>query len=215
MPEDRIVGRGRRWLVALLVALSGGALAAPEDDFRAGEKSYLAGDVVGAMPPLRRAADAGHAKAQALYGYILDKAEFNEDAAKYFRLAADQGNADGQYGLGAMYAAGEGVSRDADAARQWNERAASQGHAQAINALAQAFLAGQLGFQPEAADAKGVDWVRKAADRGFLPALDWLAKGYRAGRFGAVDVAQAEKIEARMRELRADSRRQKGRGKAN
>ena len=64
-------------------------------------------------------------------------AEVHGAARAWMRLAADQGNADGQYGLGAMYAAGEGVSRDADAARQWIERAASQGHAQAINALAQ------------------------------------------------------------------------------
>ena len=191
------------------------AIAAPEDDFRAGEKSYLAGDVVGAMPVLRRAADAGHAKAQALLGYILDKAEFNEDAAKYFRLAADQGNADGQYGLGTLFASGEGMAKDPVAARQWIERAGAQGHAQAINALAQAFLASQLGFKADPADTPGVDWVKKAADRGFLPALDWLAKGWRAGSFGKVDLAQAEKIEARMRELRADARRQKGRTKAN
>lgn len=201
-------------IAAVWLALAaGGVRAAPEDDFRAGEKAYLAGDVVSAMPLLRRAADAGHAPAQALYGYILDKAEYNEDAARYFLLAANQGNADGQYGLGSLHAAGEGVAKDPAAARSWIEKAAAQGHGQAITALAQAFLSAQLGFKTDPADAAGMEWVRKAGDRGFIPALDWLAKGYRSGRFGAVDLAQAERLEARMRELRADTR--KGRARKN
>lgn len=197
----------------LAVAFSAAAAAAPQDDFESGRKAFEAGDVVGAMPVLKRAADAGHAPSQSFYAFILDKADFDEEAAKYYRLAADQDNADGQYGLGTLYAAGEGVARDAKLARDWFERAASQGHGLAVLALSQAFISRTLGFGGDPADAQGLGWVRKAADLGSVPALDYLAKGYRSGAFGAVDVAQAERLEARKRELSPPDSRKKGRGK--
>jgi len=191
----------------------GSAFAGPQEDYNAGRKAYLAGDVVGAMPALRRAADDGYAPAQSLYGYILDKAEYNEEAAQYFRRAADQGDADGQYGLAVLYAAGEGVGRDAAAARDWLERAGNQGHKLAVVALSQAFLAGSLGFKADPADAAGLGWVRKAADYDSIPALSYLAKGYRSGAFGAADPAQAERMEARIVELSPDNYRRKGKKK--
>ena len=181
--------------------------AAPQDDYNSGRKAYLAGDVVAAMTPLRRAADAGHAPAQSLYGYILEKAEYNEEAAQYFRRAAEQGDADGQYGLGILYATGEGVARDTGTAREWLERAGSQGHALAVVALSQAFLSGRLGFKTDPADAAGLGWVRKAGELGSIPALSYLAQGYRSGAFGAPDAKQAERLETRLRELSPDNRR--------
>ena len=186
--------------------------AAPQDDFSAGRKAYLAGDVVAAMPALKSAADAGHAGAQSLYAYILHKSGENEDAARYFRRAAEQGDADGQYGLGTLFASGDGMSRDAARARQWLERAGGQGHPQAVIALSQAFLGAGLGFERDPADAGGLAWVRKAAELGSIPALDYLAKGHRSGAFGAPDIALAERMEARIRELAADLRK-KGRAR--
>ena len=184
--------------------------AGPQEDYGAGRKAYLAGDVASAMPALKRAADAGHAPAQSLYGYILDKAEYDEEAAQYFRRAADQGDADGQYGLAMLYARGEGVGRDPAAARDWLERAGNQGHQLAVVALSQAFLGSSLGFKADPADAAGVGWVRKAADYDSIPALAYLAKGYRSGAFGAADPAQAERMEARIVELSPDNNRRKG-----
>ena len=163
---------------------------------------------------LRRAADAGHAPAQALYGFILDQAESNEEAAGYYRRAAEQGNADGEFGLGKLHAAGEGVARDAAVARQWFERAAARGHSQAINVMAQAFISGELGFKRDPTDEKGLAWVRRAADQGHLVSLEYLARGHRSGEFGKVDIAQAEKLEARIRELRPEPAK-KGRARKN
>lgn len=200
-----------KYLCVALLLCAAAAWAGPEEDFQAGRRAYLAGDVVAAMPALKRAADAGHAAAQSLYGYILDKAEYNAEAAQYFRRAAEQGDADGQFGLGALYAAGEGVPRDPAAARAWLERAGRQGHAQAVVVLAQAFLGEELGVRRDPSDAEAFAWVRKAADLGSIPALEYLAKGYRSGAFGAPDPAQAERIEARLRELRPE--RGKGRKK--
>lgn len=182
-------------------------LAAPQDDYSAGRKAYLAGDVVSAMTPLKRAADAGYAPAQSLYGYILDKAAYNEEAAQYFRRAAEQGDAEGQYGLGILYASGEGVARDPGAAREWLERAGNQNHGLAVVALSQAFLAGRLGFKTDPADTAGLGWVRKAGALDSIPALTYLAQGYRSGAFGAPDPKEAERLEGRIRELSPDNRK--------
>ena len=194
-------------LLLLMIFLVKSAFAGPQEDYAAGRKAYLAGDVPGSMPMLKRAADAGHAPAQSLYGYILDRAEYNEEAALYFRRAAEQGDADGQYGLAILHAAGEGVARDPAAARDWLERAGNQGHALATVALSQAFLAGTLGFKTDPADAAGLGWVRKAGALGSIPALGYLAKGHRSGAFGTADVAEAERLEKRMRELSPDNRK--------
>lgn len=196
-----------RWLQVALLVWACAASGAPEDDFRAGERAYRAGDVVGAMTVLRRAADAGHAGAQALFGQLLDVAEYNVEAAQYYRRAADQGNADGQFGLGALHAQGEGVDRDPIAARNWFARAAAQGHAQAIHALAQAAISGELGFKAGTPDAEGLAWVRRSSELGYLPAMEFVAKGYRSGSFGAVDIAQAERLEQRIRELGTEPRK--------
>ena len=195
--------------LASVFLFSMNVLAGPQEDYAAGRKAYLAGDVPGAMPALKRAADAGIAPAQSLYGYILDRAEYNEEAASYFRRAAEQGDADGQYGLGVLHAAGEGVARDPATARELFERAGKQGHALATVALSQAFLAGTLGFKTDPADAAGIAWVKKAGELGSIPALKYLAQGYRSGAFGTADVGEAERLEKRIRELSPDNRKSK------
>jgi uncharacterized protein len=44
---------------------------------------------------------------------------------RWFRLAADQGNAQAQSNIGALYANGWGVERDPAQARTWMEKAAT------------------------------------------------------------------------------------------
>lgn len=182
------------------------ALAAPEDEYRAGARAYNEGDVVGAMSLLKKAADAGHAPAQALLGYILDKAEFNEEAVAYFRKAAGQDDVDGEFGLGTMYASGEGVKHDLDEARRWITKAAQKGHSQAINVLAQAYIKSELGLDEGSRNSEqALFWIRRAADNNYVQAIEYLAKGYRSGTSGlALDVKQAEILEARLRAIRGD-----------
>lgn len=197
------------WLSAALCAAAAlcfalAAFAAAEDDYRAGVKSYQSGDVTTAMTHLRKASDAGHASAQVLLADILDHAEMNEEAVAYYRKAAEQGHADGEYGLGNMYANGEGVKRDPATARQWITRAAEKKHARAINALAQAYISGGLGVAEK--DRSGDEarrWLTHAADNNYVPALDHLAKAYRSGLLGLpVDLTQAQALEARAHKLR-------------
>lgn len=186
------------------------ASAAADEDFRAGSQAYRRGDVVQAMDLLRKSADAEHAPAQSLLAYILDKAGASEEAAAYYRKAAAQGDADGEFGLGSMYAAGEGVKRDLAEARRWITLAAEKGHAGAVNSLALAYIKSDLGI--EATQRNGVEalrWVRRAADSGYLPAMEHLAAAYRTGAYGLeVDVREADALDAKVRAARgaADKR---------
>jgi len=61
--------------------------------------------------------------------YFAGRAEMQNDteAAKWFRLAADQGNASAQYFLGTMYADGRGVPKNYVNAYTWLNLAAAQG----------------------------------------------------------------------------------------
>ena len=47
------------------------------------------------------------------------------EAARWYRLAADQGVVEAQYNLGLMYVSGRGVSQDAVAAHMWLSLAAA------------------------------------------------------------------------------------------
>lgn len=189
-------------VVALCFTLT--AFAAAEDDYREGFKFYQTGDVTTAMARLKKAADVGHAPAQVLLADILDQAEFNEEAVSYYRKAAEQGNADGEFGLGNMIASGEGVKRDAAEARKWITSAADKNHPRAIAALAQAYISGGLGIEEKQRGGEDARrWIVRAADSSYLPALDYLARSYRTGMLGlSVDLKQAEALEAKARTIR-------------
>jgi len=190
----------------LFALLASPVMAGPNEDYQAGLKSFQEGDVVGSMAPLRNAANAGHAKAMVLLAEILDRSEFDEDAVALYRKAADQGDADGMFGLGVMLAAGEGVKKKEPVeGRQWIHKAAELGHPQAINVIAQAYLKAEMGLSEAERDTPvAFDWVKKAADNDYLPALDALVSAYSAGnRWGlAVDKAKADKYQAQANKVR-------------
>jgi TPR repeat protein len=189
------------FLMALMLAPQ--SLAGTCEDFEEGKRAFRAGDIVTAMGPLKRASQAGHAGAQALYAQILDRSEFNEEAVAWFRKSAEQNDPDGQYGLGSMLAAGEGVERDLVAARGWMEKAAIQGHVLAINLLAQSYINGQLGLTAaDRASPQALPVLTRAAEIDFLPAIEALAQAYVSGGYGAVSdpaaaVIYAAKLRAR------------------
>lgn len=189
----------------LLACLGGSAIAGPEEDFQAGAKSLSVGDVVGSMTPLRRAALAGHAKAQVMLAEILDRSEFDDEAVDLYRKAAEQGNIDGMFGLGAMTVAGEGIKKDVAAGRAWILKAAEQGQPQAINVIAQAYLNAELGMT--AADREtpeALAWVKRAAANDYLPAIDALTAAYASGNgLGvAADRGLAEQYQAQANRIR-------------
>ena len=64
-------------------------------------------------------------------GVPKDEAE----AVNWYRKAAEQGHARGQFNLGLMYANGRGVTKDEAEAVNWYRKAAEQGYASAQNSL--------------------------------------------------------------------------------
>lgn len=214
MPQDtvsrfwkglsRFLAGARRAAGPLALAAWGAALAAPADDYREGERAYRRGDLVAATESLRRAAEAGHAPSQVLLASILDDAEYDAEALAWYRKAAAQGDAGGEYGVGSMYLAGEGVKQDLAQGYEWLERAAARDHELATVALANAYLRaarGEVALSPDPARAS--QWLLKAAALDNLAALDALAEAYRAGGYGLQpDAARSAEYAARAAGLR-------------
>ncbi|HSO06795.1 MAG TPA: sel1 repeat family protein [Pelomicrobium sp.] len=196
-----------RWLAAamLVLGVAAPAQAAPDDVYIKAREAYGRGDVVAAMALLRPVADEGHAPSQSFLAYILDKADFDEEAVRYYRMAAAQGYAEGQYGLAGMLAAGQGAKVDAPEALRLLRAASEQGHPGATVALAQAYIAGLLGLdarQRNSAEAAAV--LKRAADAGYRPAVTELVRAYREGAYGlAPDPAEAARWDARAKALAA------------
>lgn len=64
------------------------------------------------------------------------------DALKDLKPAAAHGDADAEYTLGKMYAAGTGVKKDPDKATEYFRKAAVQGHAKAQQSYGSALMLG-------------------------------------------------------------------------
>jgi TPR repeat protein len=168
----------------------------PETEMQAGLEAWQAGDMVGAMNHYQVAADAGLAQAQAKLGYIYDVSNQDEMAVRWYREASMQNDPDGEFGLGEMYAKGEGVDQDFDVAIEMYMRAAVGGHAQARRVLASAYERGALGRDVNAAEA--LRWLKLAADSGDGNAMRRMAGLYRDGGLGVKpDSAMAEQWQAR------------------
>lgn len=125
------------------------AFAGPEDDFKEGTRLYNRGDLIKGMELLKRAASAGHAPAQVSLGYILDYSEDNDGAVQMYEAAAEQGDPGGEFGLGHMYAKGEGVEKDGDMAIYWFTKAGEQGYLQAMRVLFTIYYDGAFGLDPD------------------------------------------------------------------
>ena len=91
-----------------------------------------------------------------------------EEAVKWFRLAADKGDAGGQFHLGNMYRTGNGVAQNHDEAVKWFRLAAGQGDASAQFNLGIVYKKGH-GVNQSFEEAVG--WFRLAAEQGHAKAL--------------------------------------------
>jgi len=111
------------------------------------------------MGTLRLAADVGYRRALSVYGHLLflrgDSPQSKIQGGIYLERAAQQGDMKAQYQVGRIYEQGfEFYFRaDTDKALHHYRAAAAQGHALAISRLADAAAQGELGLQPDAAEA--------------------------------------------------------------
>ena len=104
------------------------------------------------------------------------------------RRLAEQGDADAQFRLGTMYAAGRSVAQDASAAALWYQLAAEQGNPQAQLSLGVMYSEGRGVSQD---DAEAARWYRQAAEKGNAASQYNLGTVYAEGRGVPQDYAEA------------------------
>ena len=103
----------------------------------------------------------------------------DKEAAKYFRLAAEQGDVNAQAMLAYIkYHGGEGVAQDYKEAIKWWRLAAEQGDAVAQHALGLSYL---LGKGVENDSIESVKWIRLAAEQGYGRAQFMMGISFREG----------------------------------
>ena len=183
-------------MMLALVVIPNLAQADAETDYQAALAAHNLGDIVGAMTPLKSAADAGHAAAQALYGTILDAAELDAEAAQYLKQSAAQKNTDGMFSLAKMYRTGEAPSDDPAEAGHLIRAAAAAGHERATIALANAYISRdeKVGAGSRS-DPDAAKYLIKAAELGDVSAIEALATAYQpGGDFGLAPDAQKAKF---------------------
>ncbi len=131
--------------------------------------TFAANSVVAQQTPVRLAADSSATQpalsADDAYrkGSEFEKAKNYAEAMRWYRLAAESGNADAQVGVGNLYAMGLGVPQDYGDALRWFRMAADQGDSEAEDSLGFFYLSG-WGVPQDYAE--GLRWFTKAADQG-------------------------------------------------
>lgn len=121
-----------------------------------------------------------------------------ETALKTFRSLADDGDPQGQTGLGRMYQEGQGVPQDYAEAANWYRRAAEQGNAEGQYNLAVLYRTGQ-GVAKDFAEA--MKWYEKAAEQGHAEAINWLGLSIGAEYLGEIKTFDCRQIKKELAAL--------------
>jgi len=96
-----------------------------------------------------------------------------EKAAALLKRLANEGNAEAQYRLGALYRTGRGVKADHAKAAHWFEKAALQGHKDAQYNIGVMYA---RGWGVKADRARAREWLEKASGQGHHRATAYLEK---------------------------------------
>ena len=103
----------------------------------------------------------------------------DSEAVKWYRMAAEQGDARSQYNLGLCHDSGQGVPKNLVEAAKWYHKAAEQGFSAAQFMIGHCLMTGEGVLQDL---TEGVKWYRKSAEQGDSPAQLNLATCYRHGQ---------------------------------
>jgi hypothetical protein len=110
-------------------------------------------------------------------------------AMRWYEMAAEQGDADADYGIGRLFEEGFGVVQNDKTAAGWYRKAAEHGVAPAEFNLSLMMLKGKGGVTRDEAAAFAL--CKKAADKGFGPAEAQLATMYEHGQGVTANTEQA------------------------
>jgi hypothetical protein len=113
-----------------------------------------------------------------------------EEAVKWYRKSAEQGNANGQNELGLMYDKGNGVAQDYEKAMKWYRKSAEQGLALGQYNLGILYAKGK-GVSQDYEEA--VKWFRKSARQGDANGQASLGYMYENGNSVTRDYDEAVK----------------------
>ena len=110
------------------------------------------------------------------------------EAMRWYRMAADQGDAAAQVNVGSLYANGWGVPQNYPEAMQWFRKAADQRNASAQNDVGGLFANGR-GVARDYSEA--MRWFQMAAGQGYAAAQDNIGALYENGSGVSQDYAEA------------------------
>jgi len=123
-----------------------------------------------------------------------------EEAAAWYRRAAEHGDANAQFNLGVCCANGQGVKQDYEEAVAWFHRAAEQGNAEAQYYLGRCY---EYGTGVEQDHEEAVTWYRRAAEQRNADAQYYLGMCYEYGMGVEQDYEEAVTWYLRATEERA------------
>jgi TPR repeat protein len=187
----------RRWRTVTLVALLPQAffflLCAPAlADVAACNKAVYAKAYATALKECVPLAKKGIIGAQNVLGTMYENGQGvpqnYKEAARWYRLAADQGDGPAQSNLGTLYFTGRGVPQDFREAMRWFRLAADQGRALAQWSLGTMYRTGEGAPQDY---AEAMRWFRLAADQGDAQAQFNLGYIYAKGEGVPQDYKEA------------------------
>ncbi len=145
--------------------------SAAQGDFAAGRSAYDSGDYATALAEWQPLADGGDANARfglgLMYANGFGVPLDDDQALKWYGLAAEQGHGEAQCNLAVMYSNGWGVPQSDAEAMKWYELAAGNGVVAAQVSLADAYL---MGFAVPASKTEAYKWLTIAIEHGDLNA---------------------------------------------
>ena len=137
-------------------------------------------------------AQKGDANSQYIVGYMHEYGvpvpKDVQQAAQWYRKAADQGFTKAQNRLGVLYGTGKGIPKDEQQAVKWYRKAADQGDDSAQANLGLMYANGRGVSKDE---QQAVLWYRKSADQGNAFSQNYLGLMYGNGQGVPKDEQQA------------------------
>ena len=134
---------GRQFFVPILLLIASSGLAA---DYDKGFNAYSEGDYATALAEWRPLAEQGDAKGQFGLGLLYANGwgvDLNDDEAlKWYGLAAGQGHGEAAYNLGVMHANGWGVPQSDAESFKWYSMAGERGFTAAQISLGKMYAIG-------------------------------------------------------------------------
>ena len=131
---------------------------------------------------------AGDGEEEANAGYDRHKKRDYIEAMRWYRKAADKGNAWAMTNIGFLYQHGQGVKRDYIEAMRWYRKAADKGFAGAVRMIGSFYQHGQ-GVKQDYIEA--MRWYRKTADKGDAKAMYNVGLLYHHGQGVKKDYIEA------------------------